>query len=247
MSFWSKLFGEKESKEMAPNCVKVDMHSHILPNLDDGSESVEESLSLINSMIDLGYEKLIMTPHIMGDFYKNTPETINTKLELLRNTVAKNNINIELDMAAEYYLDESFVYKLKNEKLLTLKDNYVLLETSYMNRPNNFFEVIFDMQTAGYKPVIAHPERYVYLYESFEKFQEVYERGVLFQINLNSLTGYYSGMAKKYAEMLIDHQMVDFIGSDCHAEKHIHTLSKAMKTSYYKKLSNLNLLNNELL
>lgn len=250
MGLWSKLFDNKEQKQPS-NFVKVDMHSHILPNLDDGSESLESSLELVEHMVGLGYEKLIMTPHIMGDFYKNTPEGIYEKLNILQKGVDEKGLKIKLDIAAEYYLDEWFVNKIeKNEPILTLGDTphkYVLVETSYMNKPSNLYDVIFNMKSLGYQPVLAHPERYTYLYQNFEKFQEIYERGVSFQINLNSLTGYYSGAAKKYVEQLIDHDMVDFIGSDCHAIKHIHTLKKAMSTKYYAKLQNLNLFNDSLL
>lgn len=249
MGFWSKLF-DKEKKQHS-NCVKVDMHSHILPNLDDGSESLESSLELVENMILLGYEKLIMTPHIMGDFYKNTPEIIHEKLTILEKAVREKGWNIQLDIAAEYYLDEWFTEKIeKNEPLLTLGDTpykYVLIETSYINKPSNLYDVIFNMKSLGYQPILAHPERYTYLYQSFEKFQEIYERGVSFQINLNSLTGHYSGAAKKYVEQLIDHNMVDFVGSDCHAIKHIETLKRAMSTKHYAKLESLNLFNNSLL
>lgn len=249
MGFWSKLFDKEEKTH--PNIVKVDMHSHILPNLDDGSESLENSLELVENMVQLGYEKLIMTPHIMGDFYKNTPESIREKLSILQKGVDDKGWNIQLDIAAEYYIDESFSKKIeKNDFLLTLGDtpyNYVLVETSYMNKPSNLYEIIFEMKTLGYQPVLAHPERYTYLYESFDKFKEIYERGVSFQINLNSLTGHYSGTAKKYVEQLIDNEMVDFIGSDCHGIKHIHTLKKAMSTKHYAKLEKLNLFNNSLL
>ncbi|MCP4520919.1 MAG: capsular biosynthesis protein [Cytophagales bacterium] len=246
MGFWDKIFGEKN--QISTSCVKVDMHSHILPNLDDGSDSVEESMALIQQMIDLGYEKLIMTPHIMGDFYKNTPEGIREKLQILRKEVIDRKLDITLDCASEYYLDEGFVDKFENgTELLTFGDNYILIETSYMNRPHNFNDIIFRLKSSGYKPILAHPERYTYLYQGFELFEEMYDRGVLFQINLNSLTGYYSGIAKKYTEKLIDKKMVDFIGTDCHAEKHLRTLQKAMNTKYYKKLQDLNLLNDSLL
>src|SRR5688572_24415891 len=134
--FWQWLFGKTDQKSALLNVLQADMHSHLLPGLDDGSETLEQSLELVAEMIDLGYKKLIMTPHIMGDFYKNTPEGIREKLELLREAVKSKNWDIELDCAAEYYMDEWFVQRLENgDKLLTFGDNYLLFETSYLNEP----------------------------------------------------------------------------------------------------------------
>ena len=105
MGFWSKLFPQEQEISSVVNCVKVDMHSHILPNLDDGSESLEDSIELVKKMVDFGYEKLIMTPHIMGDFYKNTADMIREKLAILQKAVDEQGIKIELGIAAQYYLD----------------------------------------------------------------------------------------------------------------------------------------------
>ena len=244
-SFFQKLFGSSEPAIKANlSELKVDMHSHVLPGLDDGAETLEKSLELVEKMLGFGYEKLIMTPHIMGDFYKNTPEGIREKLELLQNAVAAKGWNIKLGCAAEYYLDEWFMQRLENnDKLLTFVDNYLLFETSYINEPRVLTEAIFAMQSAGYKPVLAHPERYTYLYGKFDDLMKLKENGVLFQINLNSLSGYYSEGAKRVAEKLIDAKMVDMAGSDAHSLKHLHYLQKAAATKYFGKLMALPLHN----
>ncbi len=245
MGLLSKLFGKKDV-QLEP--LRVDMHSHLLPALDDGAEDLEQSLTLVRKLSDMGYQKFIMTPHIMGDFYKNTPEGILGKLDVLRQAVKEEGIDVTLEAAAEYYLDEWFVERLeKGEKLLTFGDNYLLFETSYINRPHLLHDVIFQLKSLGYVPVLAHPERYTYLYESFEEFKKIYELGALFQLNLNSITGYYSGAAKKYAQKLIDHKMVDFVGTDCHAERHVKVLKKVHKDSYYAKVLELPLKNRELI
>lgn len=225
----------------------VDMHSHILPGLDDGSESMEKSLELVQTMKALGYRKLIMTPHIMSDFYKNTPELIRDRLQLLRQAVAAAGIDIALDCAAEYYLDEGFLEKLENdEELLTFGDKYLLFETSFLNEPLNLREAIFQMKSKGYKPVLAHPERYNYFYGKFDDLAELWRQGVLFQPNLNSLTGYYSQAAKTVAEKLIDNGMVDFLGSDTHSLKHTDSLQKVLSSKYLPKALALALRNNQL-
>lgn len=243
MGLFQNIFGSNEVN--LP--VRVDMHSHLIPGIDDGSQSVEESLPMVKDLMELGYEEFICTPHIMGDVFRNTEETISKAHDQLMNHLAVNGLNPKITFAAEYYLDDWFHEKVKrNEKLLCLKDNILLFETSYMNAPAILKDVIFDLQSQGYDLVLAHPERYIYLYDSFEKFQELYDLNIKFQINLNSLTGYYSPAAKKFAQKLIDNKMVDYIGTDCHAEKHIIQLRKAMNEKYFKKLASLNLLNDSL-
>jgi protein-tyrosine phosphatase len=236
-----------EVKDADP--ILVDMHSHLLPSLDDGSESIEDSIILIKEFIAMGYTKLICTPHIMGDFYKNTPENIFEKLTLLRNAVEKAGINIQLDAAAEYYLDEWFMDKLENkEKLLTFGEGkYLLFETSYINPSAYFDEAVFKIKSLGLFPVIAHPERYTYLYQSFDKVTEMYNKGVLFQLNINSLSGYYSKASQEFSKRMIDNNMISFIGSDCHGIRHIEALKKSRGTKMYKKLLQSTLLNNSLL
>ncbi|MDX5348206.1 MAG: capsular biosynthesis protein [Hymenobacteraceae bacterium] len=231
---------EEDVTDFSLQAFEVDMHSHILPGLDDGAETLEKSLMLVEEMMQLGYRKLIMTPHIMGDFYRNTPETIKEKLDELKAAVLKNGWPIELDFAAEYYLDEVLAERLHNqEQLLTFGDNYLLFETSYINEALNLKEVVFMMKASGYKPVLAHPERYTYLYGRFEELVELRDSGVLMQLNLNSLTGYYSSAAKAVAEKLIDNKMVDFVGTDVHSFKHIQALHNLPASTYLKKLMQL--------
>lgn len=227
------------------------MHSHVLPGLDDGAETLEHSLELLRQLQDFGYRKLILTPHIMGDFYRNTPEGIGGALAALRTAAAAAGITgLELDCAAEYYLDESFGRRLdQQEPLLTFggERQLVLFETSYINEPFNLHESVFNMQAAGYQPVLAHPERYTYLYGRFEELERLREQGVMLQVNLNSLAGYYSAGAKRVAEKLIDGGLVDLLGTDTHHSKHLHTLrTKTLTTPYLAKALALPLLNNTL-
>ncbi|NEM96715.1 tyrosine-protein phosphatase [Pontibacter burrus] len=245
--FFKNLFGGETAVLESLAAIGVDMHSHILPGLDDGSDTLERSLELVQAMQQLGYRKLIMTPHIMSDFYRNTPEGIREKLELLRNAIAEAGIEMELGCAAEYYLDEMFLDKLdNNEELLTFGDKYLLFETSFLNEPLNLREAIFKMRSKGYKPVMAHPERYSYFYGKFDDLVALRAQGVLLQPNLNSLTGYYSPAAKNVAEKLIDNGLVDLVGSDVHSLKHVGSLQRVLSTKYVSKLLNLPLLNPQL-
>ncbi|MFN8416812.1 MAG: CpsB/CapC family capsule biosynthesis tyrosine phosphatase [Cytophagaceae bacterium] len=246
MSWFSSIFNKE--KPLEGPIVTCDMHSHLLPGIDDGSDSIETSISLIESFISLGYKKAITTPHIMGDFFKNTPETIQNALDLVQGELKNRHITFEISAAAEYYLDEWFIQKLENdEPLLTLgASNYVLFETSYINRPSQLHQAIFLMKSKGYQPVLAHPERYTYMYDNFAGYENILQMGTLFQLNLNSLSGYYSKGAKAIAEKLIDNSWIHFVGTDCHGAKHINALQRTMDTKYYKKLQTINLLNNTL-
>jgi protein-tyrosine phosphatase len=247
MSFLKSLFGKKKLTHV-PDFLFVDMHSHLLAGIDDGSKSLDESVELISRLKNFGYKKIVTTPHIMSDLYRNTPEIILESLTVLKGRLAQENIDIEIEAAAEYYLDEWFIEKLNTgERLLTFGGNYVLFETSFMNEPAQLHQAIFLMRTSGYIPVLAHPERYLYLYHDFEAFKKIYDMDVLFQINLNSLAGYYSKAAKQFAEKLIDHNMVDFVGTDCHGARHLDVLKEVKDSSYYKKLVDSNILNNSLL
>ena len=247
MSFLKNIFPTPKNSNSQTQEIIVDMHSHLLFALDDGASTLEDSLSLLEEFQALGYKKLITTPHIMGDFFKNTPETIFPKLELLKKVLKEKNIALELEAAAEYYLDEWFIEKLnRNEKLLTFGNNYVLFELSYINSSVYIDEAIFMLKSQGYNPVLAHPERYIFWHGNTQALQEIYNKGVILQVNINSLVGYYNKGAQKMAEQLIDLGIVKMLGSDCHGIRHIDALKKARKTKHYKKALP-NLINNTLL
>lgn len=229
------------------SAVAVDMHSHVLPGLDDGADTLEKSLEMVAALQELGFRKLIMTPHIMGDFYRNTPANIREKLAQLQTAVKARGWEIELGCAAEYYLDEWFLDKVKAEEpLLSFGNNHVLVETSYINEPLNFKEIIFTLKAAGYTPVLAHPERYMYLYNRLDELLKMQELGILFQVNINALSGYYSDAARKVAEKLIDLKLVSYLGTDVHHPRQIESLAKSAATSYYKKALALPLQNPQL-
>ncbi len=235
------------SRQKAPIPIFTDIHSHLLPGIDDGVKTVEESLEVIKHLISLGFKKLITTPHIMSDYYKNTPEIINSKLNEVKNTLKAANIKIDIEAAAEYYLDENFYKKIiNNEELLTFGDNYILFETSFTVEPLILKEVIFRLNSSGYKPVFAHPERYQYLQEKKKLLNELIDQGLLFQINALSLTGYYSKQVQKSAEDLINKNVVAFIGSDCHNMAQAEMLKSAYSSKLANKIDVTKLLNHTL-
>jgi protein-tyrosine phosphatase len=236
----------KEQKIQNP--LLVDMHSHLLPGLDDGVQTLEDSLAVINALRTFGYTKLITTPHIIADTYRNSAETILPKLAELNSFLASKNINFKVEAAAEYYLDEALMQKVSaDEPLLTFGKNFLLFETNFLNEPFVLKEFIFSATTKGYRLILAHPERYIYLHDNYAKVQDLLDRGVLFQVNLISLTGYYSKPAQRLAEKLITNKHVNFLGTDCHTFQQIALLQQAFRSKYFTKAISLPLMNNQLL
>ncbi len=236
---FGNLFGRSRQNNLNDfSGLHTDMHSHLIPGIDDGAQTIEDSLGLVKDLYHLGFRKLITTPHIMNDFYKNTPEVVMEGLKKLKEAVAGNGLPVTIEAAAEYYLDDGFEEKLKRKNLLTFGENYLLFEVSYINKPDNLKEMIFEMQINGYTPVLAHPERYPFWYGNFDNYISLKDQGVLFQLNINSISGYYSPATKKIAEKLIDNGMVDLLGTDAHSTKHIGVLKKTLQENYLGKLLN---------
>ncbi len=238
MSFFSEIFKSSKSKTPADlSVLKCDIHSHFIPGIDDGAETMEESMALIREFYNLGYKKVITTPHILTDVYKNTPEIILSGLEKVRVALKHEQIPIQIEAAAEYYLDFDFERKLEQEKLLTFGNKYLLFEISYINPPDNLDSMIFKLLTVGYKPILAHPERYNFWHNNFEKYEQLQEKGVLLQLNINSLAGYYGPATKKIAELMIEKNMISFLGSDCHRLQHVDVMKS--ESVYEKSLQKL--------
>lgn len=223
----------------------IDIHSHLLPGIDDGAKDMEDSIELIQKMASYGIKNFITTPHILGDVYPNTPEIIKNKLQEVQLELVKRNLTeINLDAAAEYMLDERFSAILENGELLTLKDNLVLVEMSYFSPPLNLYDILFQLQLKGYKPVLAHPERYNAYHNNFEQYHKLKRAGCLFQLNLLSLTEQYGKGVQKTAEKLLKENLYDFVGTDTHHQMHLELLQKIGTPKNLKSLEQL-LMNNQ--
>jgi protein-tyrosine phosphatase len=214
--------------------VMVDMHSHVLPGIDDGAQTPAESIVLVKKMMELGIRKIIATPHIMVDFYRNNKETIGNALEVLKAELKKENITIDIEAAAEHYFDETFENRVQNQELMTMGDNYVLFEFSFISLPPNYIPVVQKMKSMGYRPILAHPERYTYM--TLEQYKNLHDWGCDFQLNTISLTGYYGKDVKATAELLIDNQLIDFMSSDMHHPRHAAAFKDALRTTYIEKI-----------
>jgi len=212
-------------KDLIPNG-HVDFHSHLLPGIDDGAKSDADTLQLVSNLQQLRFEQLITTPHIMKNVWENTFESITKKAETTRELLKRNGFEIPFKAAAEYLMDANFSELVQNEKLLALKERHVLVEMSYINPPIQLYDILFDMQVAGYKPVLAHPERYLVYHHNFEEYEKLKHAGCQFQLNLLSVVGYYGEAVANVAKKLLKKGLIDFAGSDVHHQNHIDAFSK---------------------
>ena len=233
-------------KELAP-ALKIDLHSHLIPGIDDGSKTMEESLEMLRAMQALGYEKMITTPHVMSDAYQNSTQTIVDGVRSLREAALADGIEIEIEAAAEYYLDEELITRLERGDILTINDEYLLFETSYISKPLNFEEIVYEIQAKGYKALLAHPERYRYIDDPQKEFGRMKELGIFFQLDINSLGGYYGRQAMKHALVLSESGTIDFLGSDIHRIRQVGFLEKVFADRKYHTLLQNNRIMNETL
>jgi protein-tyrosine phosphatase len=234
-----KLFSKSKPKRQRFDfsLLNADMHSHLLPGIDDGSEDIANSLELIKGMRELGYKKLITTPHVMWDMYKNTHEVIREKLAEVKEAVKQAGIDVEIHAAAEYFLDEHVEELLRNkEPLLTIKDNMVLTEFSMAFPSMNIKEILFEMEMQGYQPVIAHPERYTYLERNKDFYRELKDVGCLFQLNILSLGGHYGRSVTELAHYLLKNNYYNLLGTDLHHSGHLEGLQGIEMPDAVKKL-----------
>ena len=250
MGIFGSIFSRKESlvDPADLSVLHTDLHSHLIPGIDDGSPDLDTTMILLTKFIDLGYKKVITTPHIMSDYYRNTPEIINHGLSIVREEISRNNLPIEIEAAAEYNLESNFEELLKTKNILSFgSENYVLFELSFFEEPPKLSETIWLMRDQGYSPVLAHVERYAYWHNDLDKYEEMVNRGVKLQLNIGSVTGAYGPEVRNVANQLIKDKVIDFVGSDCHHEQHLDMLLYASKMPIFHQLiSQQQLLNTSL-
>jgi protein-tyrosine phosphatase len=227
----------------------ADMHSHLIPGIDDGATDLESAIVMIRAMHSLGYQKFITTPHVQWEMYKNTHEIIENGAKIVRDRLAETEMKVEFRAAAEYFLDEHVDELLeKNIPLLTIHKNMVLVEFSFIRQPMDLKDKIFQLQIKGYQPIIAHPERYLYFGAHKTVYDELHDMDCVFQLNLLSLCGYYGKKQEELAQYLIKKKYVSLLGSDLHNIRHINILraSSSISTTVNRLLDAGALLNPEL-
>ncbi|MCM4157094.1 CpsB/CapC family capsule biosynthesis tyrosine phosphatase [Gramella sp. AN32] len=202
----------------------TDFHNHLLPGIDDGAGTVEDSIIMIEKFKELGIENFIHTPHIISDYYPNNRATIEEAFTKLYSEYDNQTSN---SYSAEYMMDQQFLEILSQNEIIPLFKKYLLVEMSYFQPPINLKEILFKIQNHSYKPILAHPERYAY-YQSSDlgKYKELKNLGCSFQLNLLSLTPHYGIPVQKIALKLLENDMIDFISTDTHRIDHLLKLEK---------------------
>jgi tyrosine-protein phosphatase YwqE len=226
------FFRKKDDTPVDLTGLVADMHSHLIPGVDDGATDLESAIVMIRAMYDLGYRKLITTPHVQWEMYKNSTEMINRGAELVRERLKTTEMKLDFRGAAEYYLDEHVDELLETgQPLLTISGNMVLVEFSFIRQPMDLRDKLFQLQIKGYQPIIAHPERYLYFGAHKEMYDELHGMDCVFQLNLLSLCGYYGKKQEELAQYLIKKKYVSLLGSDLHSLRHINILRASSSIS----------------
>lgn len=230
------LFDKKQKKELDMSRIGIDIHSHMIPGIDDGVETIEDAVEMVRKLQDLGYSRAVTTPHVMWDCYKNTPEIIISGLEDVRKASKEAGLTLQIDAAAEYFIDEHFIELLTTgQQLLTLPGNRLLVELPYSTPLMNTSETLFSILERGYQPVLAHPERYTYFYSDPSVYKKLADQGCELQVNVLSLTSYYGENVNKMAEWLLKHDLISFLGTDAHRMQHLEMIRKSDKNKWISK------------
>ncbi|HHT67286.1 MAG TPA: hypothetical protein GX010_03575 [Erysipelotrichaceae bacterium] len=214
----------------------IDIHTHIIPNVDDGSSSIEQSLEMIRQEISVGVKEIVCTPHHILNRYEKSVEEIKEKFEQLQQAVEENKLPVKLYLGQEIYYTprEDILAKLENKQLLTLNNtNRVLLEFSFTREPEDIQEIIYHFNIKGYKVIVAHVERYEWI--TLEKVYALKSEGALIQVNSGALVGLTTGKEKRFVKKLLKNDLVDIIASDMHSFRP-STLDKALKITKRKDL-----------
>lgn len=227
---------DRKSKEVNLARIGMDIHSHMIPGIDDGVETIEEAVMMVQKLQELGYSHAYTTPHVMWDCYRNTNEIILSGLEDVRHACKKAGLTVQLHAAAEYFIDEHFVHTLNTDKdFLTLPGNRILVELPYSTPLMNASETLFKIIEKGFQPVLAHPERYTYFYSDPSVYKKLSDQGCELQVNVLSLGGYYGENVHKMATWLLKNDLITFLGTDAHRMQHLDLIAKADKADWLSK------------
>ncbi|MBL7942279.1 MAG: histidinol phosphatase [Flavobacteriales bacterium] len=239
MSFWKRLYYRPKREQLPPadmSLVLTDMHSHLAAGIDDGAQTVEDAFTLIGQMYAMGYRNFITTPHIFMGVHNNTAAIITEAAEKVKQALSSSMPDVKYMAAAEYYLDEQFEKLIEDNALMTFGKKHVLFELSFASEQASLARAIFNMQLNGYKPVLAHPERYEYWHGNFAKYESMADKDVLLQLNITSLSGHYGPGVKRISERLIDAGLISLLGSDCHHMGHVELMQVARTCKPLHKL-----------
>ena len=240
------MFFKRSSKQKYEDfsAIGTDMHSHLVPGVDDGAKDVDDSIQIMKGLLNLGFSKLYTTPHTLQDIHPNTHESLKTAYAMLDGQLPE---GISLNLSSEYFMDEQFKNQVNDGTVMPLPGNRLLVEFSQISRPHDIEEVFFELGIKGYQIVLAHPERYLFFHRDFKYYSRLKEMGIDLQVNALSLTDHYGKHVRSIAEKLIEKDMIDFIGTDIHHVRHLEGLKRVPQSKYFARLIESGLLrNNEL-
>lgn len=210
----------------------IDFHSHIIPNIDDGSTSMKDTINMINEARQAGFTEIISTSHYIQKYYDLDCFEREKILDIIKKKVSeKKEINIKLYLGSEIYFTPEIIELIKNKKASTINNTrYLLFELPMNTKPLFVKEMVYELMQNGYIPIIAHPERYSYVQENIRYIEELAGMGVLFQSNYGSIIGMYGNSAKKTLKKLLKNNLISFLGSDVHGTGQIYPkIPKALK------------------
>ncbi len=196
----------------------IDMHNHILYGIDDGCKTIEESIETIKNMKKIGFNSIVLTPHYIEDSsFKANNNLKLQRLEILKEELLKNNIDVNLFLGNEIFINESINELIINKEIRSINNTrYILIELPFNNQILNLDDYLYELKLKGYKIIIAHPERYTYFKDNYKEARKLYDSGVLFQVNYGSIIGQYGSSSLKLVKKLLKDDMVDFISTDIH-------------------------------
>lgn len=227
----------RKNKKPVELFYRTDVHCHILPGVDHGSQSVEQSLQMLEAEMEMGINRVICTSHVTSETFENTPETLTNAYNILCDAVKEAGMDIELHASAEYRIDEYWEKQWEAGTILPMPGNFLLMENSFQQELLLLDELMFDLMVKGYKPILAHPERYGYYSRRRQRYEKLHRAGVKFQVNLLSLAGYFGTVARENAMWLVKHEMVDMLGTDMHNLEHAHVIQEYLRSKDWRKLS----------
>lgn len=226
----------KKSKQDAKLFYTTDVHSHILPGVDHGSQSVDESLEMLRAQLDMGITRVMCTSHVTAETFENTPETLTAAFNVLKKAIEEEGLPIEIYVSAEYRIDEYWNSEYEAGHVLPMPGNHVLLENSFVQELIGIDNMMFDLQVKGYRPILAHPERYRYYHDRRDRYKTLHNASVKFQVNILSLAGYFGGGARDRAVWLIQNNLCDMLGSDMHNMEHAGIIKDYIGSRDWHKL-----------
>lgn len=233
---WFNLFKRKEKKLF----FNTDMHSHLVPGVDDGSANINTSVFLCQELSKLGITTSYLTPHVTAITFPNNRNTIEEPFEALKQALKEQHVPLTIGHSAEYRLDELFEREvLGKDDFMLFPNDYILIENAFTQPTLHFDDLVYELKARGLHPILAHPERYCYYANNPSKYEEIHDSEVLFQCNILSFAGFYGRMEHDTAFYLLENGMVDFIGTDMHRVEHLNALKHFIGTSEYKKLERM--------